>query len=112
MADVSLDDLIKKDKEQGRVKRLQQVLVMPFRNSNPRSSIKATNLITKPTMRGNHNITTPIKTSLFKKNLKTIKTIARISNSLRRERKKSLDQDMKRKKRKDSPKKNYSAHLK
>ena len=36
MADVSLDDLIKKDKQKGRMERLKQVPLNPLRNSNPK----------------------------------------------------------------------------
>ena len=37
MADVSLDDLIKKDKQKGRMERLKQVPLNPLRNSNPKN---------------------------------------------------------------------------
>ena len=33
MADVSLDDLIKKDKQKGKVDKLRQVTTVPLRNS-------------------------------------------------------------------------------
>ena len=36
MADVSLDDLIKKDKQKGRMERLKQVPLNPLRNSSPK----------------------------------------------------------------------------
>lgn len=38
MADVSLDDLIKKDKEKDKVNRLKQVIPFPLRSSSPKSS--------------------------------------------------------------------------
>ena len=110
MADVSLDDLIKKDKEQGKVKRLQQVLFLPLRNLSPRSSSKAINLITKPTLKESHKITTSIRTSLSKK--AESKTIAKISNSSRRGRNKNLDLNRKRRKKKDNKERSSSAHLK
>ena len=37
MADVSLDDLIKKDKQKGKVDKLRQVTTVPLRNSRAKN---------------------------------------------------------------------------
>lgn len=37
MADVSLDDLIKKDKQKGKVDKLRQVSILPRRNSKAKN---------------------------------------------------------------------------
>ena len=37
MADVSLDDLIKKDKQKGKVDKLRQVTAVPLRNSRAKN---------------------------------------------------------------------------
>lgn len=43
MADVSLDDLIKKDREKGKLDRLKNVSLAPLRNSKPKNSSKEAN---------------------------------------------------------------------
>lgn len=40
MADVSLDDLIKKDREKGKLDRLKNVHLIPLRNSKPKNLSK------------------------------------------------------------------------
>lgn len=58
MADVSLDDLIKKDREKDKVNRLKQVTSPSLRNSNPKeSSIDAI----KTKMIGREEATTPTR---------------------------------------------------
>jgi hypothetical protein len=74
MADVSLDDLIKKDKEKDKVNRLKQVPTPPFRNSNPKSSA----IVLTIRRTDSQEATNPISVSLYRSAATIIQTTAGI----------------------------------
>lgn len=111
MADVSLDDLIKKDREKDKVNRLKQVSIRRFRNSNPKSL--ATVLI-KIRMTGSQEATSRISASLYRSVATIILTTAGIIEAAETtSRKEKIDPTatLKERKKQENLKKKYSAPL-
>ena len=76
MADVSLDDLIKKDREKGKLDRLKNVSLTSFRNSKPKNlSLKEDPLMIKSEVIGGQKMLGLTSTGLSKRVLTILERI-------------------------------------
>lgn len=115
MADVSLDDLIKKDKEKDRVNRLKQVSMSSFRNSSLKNSLIAPGMpIIKMRRIGSPEVISLASIDLSK-NALTNRTITAgltgVREMFNNKSGKGLSKDLRRSKKQDSLKKSFSAQL-